>query len=76
MPFKIKYRFVDDVNSHTCFLTYEQYRNFQKLPILEECEVIKESQENIEDYKNEMQKALDLAAENDTSHILKLSENA
>ncbi len=74
MPFKIRYKFKEDVKYYTCILTYEQYKNFKKLPIVQECEIIKKDQKNIEEYKNEMQKALNLASKNDTSHIQKLSE--
>ena len=74
MPFKIRYKFEEDVKYYTCILTYEQYKNFKKLPIVQECEIIKKDQKNIEEYKNEMQKALNLASKNDTSHIQKLSE--
>ncbi len=73
-PFKIKYKFKEDSKFHTCILTYEQYKNFRKLPIVKECEVVKKNENNLENYKNEMQKALDLAVKNDISHIQKLSE--
>lgn len=76
VAFKIKYRFVDDEKFYTCYMTYEQHKNFKKLPILKECKVVKESKKNILVYKNEMQEALNLAAKNDTSHIRKLSECA
>ena len=74
MPFQIKYKFKDDEQFFECAVTYEQYRKFRKLPIVVECEVIKEDSENIENYKDEMQEALNLAAKNDTSHIRKLSK--
>ena len=74
ISFKIKYKFKKDKKFYTCILTYEQYNNFKKLPIVRECKVIKNYEKNIEDYKNEMQQALNLAAKNDTSHIRKLSE--
>ena len=74
IPFKIRYKFKEDKKFYTCKLTYEQYKNFRKLPIVQECEVIKKDQKNIEEYKNEMQKAINLAAKNDTTHIQKLSE--
>ncbi len=76
MPFQIKYKFKEDKEYYICTVTYQQYKNFKKLPIVVECEVIKEDEENVEEYKNEMQKALNLAAKNDTSHIKKLSEAA
>ena len=72
-PFEIQYRFNDDVNVYSCTVTYEQYRNFKKLPIISECIVVN-TEKNLESYQDEMQKALDLAVQNDTSHIRKLSE--
>ena len=74
MPFKIRYKFKEDEKSYACTVTYQQFQNFKKLPIIQECEIIKKDQKNIKDYKNEMQKALDLAVNNDTSHIRMLSE--
>ena len=74
MPFKIKYKFKTDKKFYTCIVTYDQYKNFKKLPIVKECEVIKKDQKNIQEYKNEMQEALNFAAKNDTTHIRKLSE--
>jgi len=74
MPFKIKYTFKEDPKSYTCVLTYDQYKNFKKLPIIQDCEIIKKDEKNIVAYKNEMQIALNLAAKNDVSHIQRLSE--
>ena len=74
MPFKIKYKFQDDKKFYTCYVTYHQYKNFKKLPIVKECEVIKKTQEDIEEYLEEMQSALNLAVKNDTSHVRKLSK--
>ncbi len=76
MPFKIRYKFKEDKKFYTCILTWDQFQNFKKLPIVTECEIVKEEQESIEAYKNEVQEALNLAAKNDTSHIRKLSEIA
>ncbi len=72
-PFEIQYRFEDDLDVYSCTVTYEQYRNFKKLPIISECIVVN-TEKNLESYQDEMQKALDLAVQNDTSHIRKLSE--
>ena len=71
MPFKIQYSFKEDPKSYTCVLTYDQYKNFKELPILQECKILKNDEENIEAYKNEMQEALNLAAKNDLTHIQK-----
>jgi len=54
----------------------DSLRNLKKLPIVKECEIIKEEKENLEEYKNEVQEAINLVAKNDTSHIRKLSELA
>ena len=74
MPFEIRYKFKQDKKFYRCVLTYEQFKNFKKLPIVKECEVMKKDAKNVEEYKNEMQKALNYAAENDTSHIRNLSQ--
>lgn len=73
-PFKIQYKFKNEDNQYSCTLNYRQYRNFKKLPIIQECKVVENSQKKIKAYQKEMQKALDKAMQNDTSHILKLSE--
>lgn len=72
-PFEIKYKFKDDINSYTCTVTYPQYRNLKQLPVIEECKIVN-TKNNIQSYQDEMQKALDLVVQNDTSHIRKLSE--
>jgi len=74
MLVKIRYKFKEDKKFYTCILTYEQYKNFRELPIVMECKAIKEAEKIPEGYEDEMQKALDQAAKNDTSHIRKLSE--
>ena len=74
MPFKIQYSFNDDSKSYTCVMTHDQYKNFKELPVLKECKILKNDEQNIEAYKQEMQKALNSAAENDLTHIQKLSQ--
>jgi len=71
--FKIQYKFKEDINYFTCTVNYQQYRNFKLLPIIEECSVAP-TQKDAELLYNEMQNALNLAIENDVSHIRKLSE--
>ena len=68
------YKFINDKKGYTCYMTFEQYVNFRELPIVEKCKVIKKNQQNFEDYKIEIQKAINLAVKNDTSHMRKLSE--
>ena len=75
MAFKIRYRFKDDKKRYTCTVTFSQYRNFKELALIEECEIIKGNQKNFDTYKKEMEQALQLAVQNDKSHIQKLSEN-
>ena len=74
LPFKVQYSFKDEPKSYTCVMTHDQYKNFKELPILQECKILKNDEENIEAYKQEMQKALNLAAKNDLTHIQKLSQ--
>lgn len=71
--FDIKYKFKDDIENYSCKVNYEQYRNFKKLEIIQECNIIKSNDKDHKSQK-EIQKALDLAVQNDTSHIRKLSE--
>ena len=75
MPFKIQYKFRDEAKIHQCIVSYEQYRNFCGLPIIESCKIIKENQTTSKKNLDEIQKSLDLAYKKDTSHIRKLSEN-
>jgi two-component system chemotaxis response regulator CheY len=49
-------------------------KNFKNLPVIKECKILKNSEDDVELYKGEMQKALNLAAKNDVSHIQKLSQ--
>ena len=74
MPFKIKYSFTDDAKSYTCLLTYDQYKNFKNLPVIDECKILKKHEKRIESYRDEMEIALTMAAKNDVSHIQKLSQ--
>ena len=71
--FEIQYKFKEDVNLYTCTVNYQQYRNFKLLPIIEKCDIAP-TQKNPKLFYNEMQNALNLATEDDVSHIRKLSE--
>lgn len=75
MPFKIQYKFQDEANIHYCIVSYEQYRNFCALPIIQECKIIKGNQASTKKNLDEIQNALNMAFKKDTSHIRKLSEN-
>jgi CheY-like chemotaxis protein len=70
---RIQYKFKDDNNLYSCVTTYEQYMNFRLIPIVQECKIVKNEQKTLVN-QNEIQKAIKLALENDTSHIRKLSE--
>jgi CheY-like chemotaxis protein len=74
MPFKIQYRFKDDSNLYSCIVTYQQYRNFKKLPVIQECNIAQTEQESSESHETKIQNALNLAVKNDTTHIRNLSE--
>ncbi|MHA7646665.1 hypothetical protein [Nitrosopumilus sp. S4] len=56
-------------------MTYEQFKNFQQLPMVEECEVMTKDEKNVAKYQDDIQKALNKAVQNSTSHIKKLSES-
>lgn len=75
MPFKIMYKFMEEKKFYTCYVNYEQYVNFKELPIILECTIIKKNQQEFEDYTDEMQKAINLAAVNSTNHMRMLSES-
>lgn len=64
----------DDSKLYSCLLTYDQYKNFKNLPVIKECKILKNSKDHVESCHEEMQKALSLAANNDVSHIQKLSQ--
>jgi len=72
---KIKYKFKEDTKYYTCMLSYEQYQNFKELQVIQECNIIKKYEKQTEYNLSDMEKALNLAAKNDTSHIRKLSVN-
>ena len=74
VPFEVQYKFKDDVNSYSCMVTFSQYRNLTKLPIIQECKILHVDKTTLKSSLDKMQKALDLAFRNDTSHIRKLSE--
>ena len=74
MQFKIIYQFLGDEKSYTCYVTFEQYKNFKALPVIGSCEIIMESQEDYVWYKKEMGIALKSELTNNTTHILKLSQ--
>lgn len=75
MPFKIQYKFQDEAETRYCVVSYEQYRNFCALPIIQECKIIKGNQTTTKKNLDEIQKALDMAYQKDTSHIRNLSKN-
>ena len=41
MAFKVKYKFTDDKKFYTCDLTVEQFKNFKELPMIDTCEILK-----------------------------------
>ena len=71
--FKIKYKFKDEHEYYLCIVNYDQYRNFKKLEIIQECEIVNSNNENIKSEKK-MEDAIGLATQNDTSEIRDLSE--
>ena len=74
LPFKITYKFKDDDKLYTCNVTHDQYKNFGNLPNIEKCNTVKGNTKNYQEYKDEMQEAINLAVKNNTTHIRKLSE--
>ncbi|MCV0431377.1 hypothetical protein [Nitrosopumilus sp.] len=74
MVFKVMYKFENDDVSYTCYMTHMQYTNFQKLPTVKELVILKRNQTEMKEYEDEMQRSIDQAFKNSTSHIKKLSE--
>ena len=74
MAFKVKYKFTDDKKYYTCDLTVEQFKNFKELPMIDTCEILKNTKE-YKEYQEKMQRAINLAVKNNSTHILRLSEN-
>jgi len=74
VPFEIQYKFKEDDKYYSCVVTYEQYRNFKQLPIIQECEITNSNQRDADLDEKEMERALELAVKNDASHIRNLSE--
>lgn len=72
-PFEIQYKFLNDIETYSCSVTYAQYRNLMQLPIVQECKIV-DTKTDSKINSDEMQKAVDLIVHNDTSHIRKLSE--
>ncbi len=50
MQLQILYKFMEDRKFHTCYVSYDQYKNFKKLSIIRECKIIKRNQEKYEKY--------------------------
>lgn len=71
--FDIQYKFKGDINTYSCTLTFKQYRNLKKLPIVEECEIVNSGQKQITVQQDEIQNAVDLAYQNNITHIKELS---
>ncbi|MCV0429992.1 response regulator [Nitrosopumilus sp.] len=69
--FEIQYKFKNDVTVYSCNVNYSQYRNFKKLPVVEDCVVT--SEKNIP-ASNQLEDALQMANQNDTTKIRNLSE--
>lgn len=72
IPFEIQYKFKEDSKIYSCFVTFEQYRNVKKLPIIDQVTILtidKQAEPN-----DQMQDALDAASQNDASKLRNMSE--
>ena len=74
MVFKVMYKFFDEDQTYTCYMTHSQYVNFKTLPTVEEISILKRNQDEMTEYEKEMQRSIDQAFANSTSHIKRLSE--
>lgn len=68
------YTFQDEDVSYTCYMTHAQYINFKKLPTIKEIVILKRNQLEMKQYEEEMQRSIDEAFANSTSHIKHLSD--
>ena len=74
MVFKVMYKFTNDDTSYVCYVTHKQYINFKNLPSIKEITILKSNQIEMKEYEDEMQRSIDVAFTNNTSHIKRLSE--
>ena len=73
MAFHVTYKFLDDVTPYSCYMTYDQYLNFKKLPSVQDVTINNKTFEEMTEYREEMQHAINRASENNTTHIKRLS---
>ena len=74
LVFKVLYKLLNDDTSYICYMTHSQYDNFKKLPSVTKITILKRNQTEMKEYGDEMQRSIDAAFANSTSHIKKLSE--
>ena len=55
-------------------MTHKQYINFKDLPSIDEITILKRNQIEMKQYEDEMQRSIDEAFANNTSHIKQLSD--
>jgi crotonobetainyl-CoA:carnitine CoA-transferase CaiB-like acyl-CoA transferase len=72
--FKVMYKFVDEDISYICYMTHKQYINFIDLPSIDKVTILKRNQVERKQYEDEMQRSIDEAFANNTSHIKRLSD--
>lgn len=68
------YKFLDEETTYICYMTHKQYINFQTLPAVTDVTILKRNQSEMKEYEDEMERSLDAAFANSTSHIRNLSE--
>ncbi|MBT8243245.1 MAG: response regulator, partial [Nitrosopumilus sp.] len=68
-----QYQFKNDVNIYSCTMTYLQYRNFKKLPIVLQC-IVANAKKTMEVDLDKMEEALIMAVHDDATQIRRLSE--
>ena len=74
MPVKIRYQLNNDTKFYTCIVTYGQFQELSEFPIVKNCEIVQETQDDFTEIKNKMQDAIDLVSQNNVNQIRKLSE--
>lgn len=74
MVFKVMYKFLNEDISYICYMTHKQYIHFKDLPSIKDVIILKRNQIDMKQYEDEMQRSIDEAFANNTSHIKQLSD--
>ena len=71
--FEIQYKFKENPKIFSCFVTFEQYRNMKKLPVIDD-EITIVTTGKHQEPDEQIQDAIDAASQNDVSKLQNISE--